>query len=230
MPQEAVMIEVKEKERPSRRRGSLSRDEIVAAGLAIAKTDDLNSLTMKTLAKALNVTPMAVYRHFENKAEIVDAVLDRLVQDAATTAHGIDPANWQAWLKETFKRIHYTFISAPGTLPMLDNLDRFGPGLMEVFNDILGVLNAAGFTRAQAVQATSALIAQTLGSVKIDAMQDRSVADILGGLEKVDPAEVARLYPHIMESAEALVASQKEPSVEIGIDLMVASMEKLLKA
>lgn len=229
MPQEAAMTDILAEERPARRRGSLSRDEIVEAGLAIAKIDDLNSLTMKTLAKALNVTPMAVYRHFENKAEIVDAVLDRLVQDAATTDHGIDPANWQEWLKETFRRIHNTFISAPGTLPMLDNLARFGPGLMEVFNDILGVLHAAGFTREQAVRATSALISQTLGSVKIDAMQDRSVADILGGLEKVDPQEVARLYPHIMESAEALIASQKEPSVEVGIDLMIGSMESWLK-
>ncbi|MGB0920404.1 MAG: TetR/AcrR family transcriptional regulator [Alphaproteobacteria bacterium] len=223
------MTDVLIDEAPLRRRGSLSRDEIVSAGLTIATTDDLNSLTMKTLAKALGVTPMAVYRHFENKAEIVDAVLDRLVQDAATTDHGIDPGQWQAWLKETFRRIHQTFLNAPGTLPMLDNLARFGPGLMEVFNDILGVLDAAGFTRDQAVQATSALISVTLGSVTIDAMQDRSVADILGGLETVDPAEVASLYPHIMGAAEALIASQKQPSVEVGINLMVASMEGWLK-
>ncbi len=50
--------------RRPRQRGTLSREEIVAAGLQIARTDDLNSLTMKKLADALHVTPMAVLPAF----------------------------------------------------------------------------------------------------------------------------------------------------------------------
>ena len=82
---------------PGRRpRGSLSREEILEAGLLIARRDELTRLTMKKLATELGVTPMAIYRHFENKAEVIDGVLDLFVRDAAVTEHGAsgDPDEW----------------------------------------------------------------------------------------------------------------------------------------
>ena len=219
--------------RRPRQRGTLSREEIVAAGLQIARTDDLNSLTMKKLADALHVTPMAVYRHFENKAEIVDAVLDQIVHSSNPTDHGIDPADWQGWTRATFLRIHQSFVETPGAMGMIDALSRFGPGLLKVLDEILSVLTRAGFTNKQAVDAIAALIAITFGSLTIDTFRDRSVDEIMKSLEQTaatldDGQSIEAAYPALIGAAEDLLNTRNKSSVELSLDLMISSIARWL--
>jgi len=217
--------------RPPRQRGTLSREEIVAAGLQIARTDDLNSLTMKRLADALHVTPMAVYRHFENKAEIIDAVLDQIVHTSDPTDHGIDPAEWQAWTRATFLRIHQSFLETPGAMGMIDALSRFGPGLLAVLDEILGVLTRAGFTNKQAVDAIAALISVTFGSLTIDTFRERSVDEIMKSLELAqsglqDGQTIDQAFPALIGAAEDLLGTRDKSSVETSLDLMIAAIAR----
>lgn len=220
-------------ERRPRQRGTLSREEIVAAGLAIARTDDLNSLTMKRLADALNVTPMAVYRHFENKAEIIDAVLDQIVHDSDPSQHGIDPADWQAWTRATFLRIHQSFLETPGAMSLIDSLSRFGPGLLAVLDEILAVLKQAGFSNRQAVDAVSVLISVTFGSLTIDSLRERSVDEIMKSLEQAagtlgEGQTILDAYPALTGAADALLDTRKSRSVEVSLDLTIDAIARWL--
>ena len=118
--------------RGNRQRGSLSREEILEAGLLIAKRDELTQLTMKKLADELGVTPVAIYRHFKNKAEIVDGVLDLFVCDAAVTEHQAseNPEDWQRCLLLTSGRMFSALVETPGVMPFLSTASRFGPAAM----------------------------------------------------------------------------------------------------
>ena len=57
-------------------RVALGRGRILAAALEIIDRDGLEALTMRTLADALGVAPMATYRHYANKGELLDALLN----------------------------------------------------------------------------------------------------------------------------------------------------------
>ncbi len=56
-------------------RGRLDCDQIVTA--ALAEADDFGDFSMRALGKRLQVDPMAIYRHFRDKDELLDAMADR---------------------------------------------------------------------------------------------------------------------------------------------------------
>jgi TetR/AcrR family transcriptional regulator, tetracycline repressor protein len=57
-------------------RGSLTRDVIVEAAIEVIDTAGLAGLTMRRLGATLDADAMAVYGYFENKAALLDAVVE----------------------------------------------------------------------------------------------------------------------------------------------------------
>src|SRR4051794_6681580 len=57
----------------------LSRTRIIDAALELVERDGWNGLSMRRLAQELDVWPMAVYRYFQDK----DALLDAMAEAAA---------------------------------------------------------------------------------------------------------------------------------------------------
>jgi AcrR family transcriptional regulator len=55
------------------------RQEIIDAALAIADKGGLDAVSMRTVAEHVGVTPMALYRHFNGKLALLDAMVERLV-------------------------------------------------------------------------------------------------------------------------------------------------------
>jgi AcrR family transcriptional regulator len=152
---------------PGRRpRGSLSREEILEAGLLIARRDELTHLTMKKLAEELGVTAMAIYRHFQNKAEVIDGVLDFFVRDAAVTDHAVGeaPDAWRRWTLRSFGKMFDALVQTPGVMPFLSTTSRFGPAAMTALNAILDVLRRAGMSEKQAVDTFAMMCAYTIGA------------------------------------------------------------------
>src|ERR1700742_63925 len=56
-----------------------TKDQIFAAARAAFDRDGLEGLSLRDIARAVGITPMAIYRHFKDKQALVDAlVLDAL--------------------------------------------------------------------------------------------------------------------------------------------------------
>lgn len=62
----------------AKRTDPLTRTEIARAALAMVDRDGVDRFSMRRLADELGVTPMAVYHHFENKAEVLQAAADQV--------------------------------------------------------------------------------------------------------------------------------------------------------
>ena len=63
--------------RPAR----IDRGQVLAEALALADEEGLEALTMTALAERLGVTPMALYRHVANKADLLDGVVEVLLTE-----------------------------------------------------------------------------------------------------------------------------------------------------
>ena len=63
-------------------RKPLNKDKYVQAAMEYVDHNGISALTMRALGEKLGVDPTAVYRHFPNKAQLVDAMLDRLLGEA----------------------------------------------------------------------------------------------------------------------------------------------------
>lgn len=54
----------------------IRKEQIAKAALSILVSQGLKAMTMNRVAKVVGLVPSAIYRHFNNKDEMLDAVLD----------------------------------------------------------------------------------------------------------------------------------------------------------
>ena len=65
----------------STRTGPLTRESISATALQLIDKQGLEGLSMRRLGRELGVEAMAIYHHFKNKGELLEAVLERLLDE-----------------------------------------------------------------------------------------------------------------------------------------------------
>lgn len=68
----------------------LNRDRILTAAFDILDEFGLGDLTMRRLARTLDVAPGALYWHFPSKQELLGGIADRILEPAEPAADGTD--------------------------------------------------------------------------------------------------------------------------------------------
>src|ERR687896_123729 len=83
----------------------LSEERIVEAALALVEREGWDGLSMRRLAQELDVWPMAVYRYFRDKDELLDAMLG-----AAADGVTIPPARgpWRKQMSDLLREVRRT--------------------------------------------------------------------------------------------------------------------------
>jgi AcrR family transcriptional regulator len=71
-----------------------TRDRILDAAVRVVRRQGVDALTVRSIAESLEVTPMAVYKHFDDKADLIAAVIQR----------GF--AEWEAYLARAVRLAH----------------------------------------------------------------------------------------------------------------------------
>lgn len=97
---------------PRRPRGSLSQELIIEAAFRVADAQGIDGLTFQALGTELQAHPTAIYRHFENKDDLVLALIDALHAEALS---GL-PAptdDWAADLMQIAMHTHDAFMQHP---------------------------------------------------------------------------------------------------------------------
>jgi TetR/AcrR family tetracycline transcriptional repressor len=62
---------------------SLTRGQIVQAGLQIMRADGLDAVSMRSVSRALGVNPMALYTYVSDKDELLAAMFDEVMRELA---------------------------------------------------------------------------------------------------------------------------------------------------
>jgi TetR/AcrR family transcriptional regulator, tetracycline repressor protein len=97
-------------------RDTLSSARISEAALDLVRRKGLESLSMRSLATALGVDPMAIYYYLPNKAALIanlhEVVLAELLHDPLT-----DGA-WQEQLRDLLERFHTCALDTPQLFPV----------------------------------------------------------------------------------------------------------------
>jgi AcrR family transcriptional regulator len=69
------------------------RRQILDAALAIADAEGLEAVSMRTVAARVGVSPMALYPHVGGKAELLDGLVGRLLEELVTLASPPEPGS-----------------------------------------------------------------------------------------------------------------------------------------
>lgn len=144
---------------------SLSREEIARVALEIGQAEGFEQLSMRSLARVLGVTPMALYHHVKDKKDLNALLVDTILSQVEIP--GLDFGDWKARLGE-LTRLHYLErMKYPGFEVMLyeARLTPHGARLMEGY---IQVLQDGGFSKREAVLGLSVLYAQGFGASIMD--------------------------------------------------------------
>jgi AcrR family transcriptional regulator len=75
--------------RPRQGEPSLERWQIIAKAFEILDAEGLDGLSMRAVARALGVTPMALYHHVGSRSELLSAMSEAVYTTLATTPQGL---------------------------------------------------------------------------------------------------------------------------------------------
>jgi AcrR family transcriptional regulator len=211
-------VEVKTMKDQARRRwGSLSREAVVEGALEIVDTEGLEALSMPRLARHLGTGVMTLYGHITNKADLVDALAERVLADLETVEGR--PDDWDHALAEHMRRLRQVVLRHPSLGAVLA---ARGVATPSVFRDLeagLGLLRSAGFEPRIAVHIYYALLTYTLGFLaweiprvhrQSDATYREQWRSALAGLAAAD-------YPVLHELADELPDAASETQFEAGL-------------
>jgi AcrR family transcriptional regulator len=146
-------------ERGRRPRGSVTAEGILDAAERVA-AESYERLTMRAVAAELAASPMALYRYFATKDDLIDALLDRVLSRFEP-----DPPT-DDWLEDLrrFAVAHHRVLAAhPQAITSLFNHPTPGRSATGIGELALGILRRGGLTGADAVAAFSGLLALNYG-------------------------------------------------------------------
>ena len=167
----------------------LSRERIVEASFGLLEREGWEALSMRRLAQELDVWPMAVYRYFRDKDELVDALVDHVVQ--TVDLPGEPEGSWQDQVGALLDAARVTLARLPPELRTRLASALLAPGAPRLAATGVELLESAGFEEDGARRAWSTLAAYTAGYVEIapETSFEYGLERLLDGLE--DTAEVA---------------------------------------
>lgn len=210
----------------------LDPDKIVDTALAFADDEGPAAISFRKLAAQHGVTPMALYRHFKDKDDLLAALGDRLLADVVLPEPTDEP--WDRQLHALLT----AFVDALRTHPRLADLTLARilvaePGLA-LAERALELLVEGGFSVDDAAEVGRQSICSLIALVTTDPIvrefsdpvaREASLRRKRASLGALSPER----YPLITASAGSLICSaSQEQYYVVGINLVVAGIRGVL--
>ncbi len=133
---------------PSSRQGS-RRSEIISAALQLAASQGFEKINLRALAASVGLSTMALYRHIDNKDDLLRAMADEVLGAIELPPRSLP---WDEWYVAVTLRYWDVMARYPGLAayvlahgPVLHT-----PAALQVTEEMLEVLLDAGFTPPEA--------------------------------------------------------------------------------
>lgn len=211
-------------------RGTLTRDRVVDAALSLADEQGLDALTMRALARRLDVKPMAIYHHVAGKDAILDLVVDRVFAEIDLPVPG---RPWQPEIRRRALSARSVLLAHPWSISLLETRSvAQNPATLRHHDAVIGTLRRGGFGLALTARAFAMVDSYVYGFVLQEVTLPATSPQHL-------PAEVAALvdtldagaHPHLAElTLEYFLTPDYDFSDEFerGLDLLLGALEREL--
>jgi TetR/AcrR family transcriptional regulator, tetracycline repressor protein len=177
---------------------------------------------MRRLAAELGMAPMALYRYFPSKDDLMDAAIDLAAPEVELPTPGAAP-----W-KEQLAGMARGLFQAARRHPTLAR-ERFrrplqSPGAMRVTDRAIALLLEAGMSKPEAVAAFKALLVHTLGAALFAAAESRpDVREAASERHASAPAEEVPTMAAV--AGELTAALGGDEAFELGLAALLDGIE-----
>jgi AcrR family transcriptional regulator len=214
---------------PDAERTRLSKEVVVAHGLALADAEGLDALTIRRLATELGVTPMALYWHFRNKEELLSALGDQVWRELDTD---IDPAApWHVQMRGLLESLLHVLRSHPCASQLILEGEKQSAAALVATETALDVLRRGGFEPEHAAE-----IARNALWTGLMLVMSEGFKPGLTDAERAEEQRRARVrlallppdrFPRLVEAAEPMSSCEPGIHYKLGVDVLIAGVRAM---
>jgi TetR/AcrR family transcriptional regulator, tetracycline repressor protein len=205
------------------RRAPLDRRRVADTALRLLNEVGLEGLTLRAIAKELDVKAPALYWHFKDKQALLDEMATEMYRRMAASTR-LDPTeSWQNVLRTTGRGLRAALLGYRDGAKVFSGSRFTGIEHAPEQETYLRVMTEAGFTLAQAARAGMTTNAYTIGFV----IEEQGVVPLPGERrEGYDLEERARLMAGFPLAAEAgrELFDDYDQHFEEGLEIVIAGI------
>jgi AcrR family transcriptional regulator len=199
-------------------RGSLNRDSIEAAALALIEAHGLEGFSTRKLGQQLGCEAMSIYYHFPSKAHLLDALVDRLLNEVPLPTPENSPGQRirhlaQAWrvMSRRYPRF-YLWMA----------LHRWNSESgVRFLSEVLDAFHAAGLEPERVARGFRVLGYYLLGAT----LEETSgYAQGPSSLTPLREDEVQRRYPLVAQAGPYFSPEQFDDTFELGLAILIQGL------
>ena len=202
-------------------RAGIQVHAVLAAALAVYARDGLSGLTMRGVAKELEVAPNALYSHVTSKEDLVDAVIDASLGDIEIPDRSIE---WREGLFRIMWSSRIVLLRHADLMPLFLSRPARGPIAIRLGEAALRLLSRGGIRDEAAVSALRILLVYTIGFAAQEAPRRNDP------LKSERLAETTRVYgsahdqPHMQALAAKLARHPDDSVFETGLNWLIGGI------
>jgi AcrR family transcriptional regulator len=212
-----------------RQRPRLTRERVLQGALSVADAGGLGSLTIRSLAIALDVKPMTLYYYVANKDEILDALVDIVFAEIELPVPGRD---WRHELTRRADSARAVLGRHRWAIGLLESRRTPGPANLRHHETVLATLRDAGFSVELTAHAYALLDSYVYGFALQEAALPFEGPDTVGDVAgPIMELMASGQYPHLVAMATSYYL---QPGYDFGdefrfgLDLILDSLEARL--
>lgn len=210
-------------------RTRLHRERVLQAAVELADQIGIEALTMRKLAGALGVVPMALYKHVANKEELLDGMVDVIVAEIDPPAPGPE---WKSAIRQRILSARRSLQRHPWAPGVIESRTEASPAVIAYVDSMIGMLRAGGFSPDLTHHALHALGSRLYGFTQ----------EVFNDSPDIDPATLAGMvqqmqgpYPHVAEMLQTVYHDEgsvvgsgcdDQFEFEFALDLLIEGLEK----
>ena len=217
-------------------RQPLSRERVLRAAVRIADRDGLGALTMRSLARELDVEAMSLYYHVANKEAVLDGVVDVVAGEIEAAASASDGPvdDWQTALRTRILAAREVLLRHPWAPEVMETRTAVSPAVLRYYDGLLGLMRAGGLSYELAHHALHALGSRALGFTR--ELFEAGDADERDEAAAARFEQVADQVPHLVEmmthishdnSDSTLGRCDDQVEFEFALDLILDGLDRL---
>ena len=204
----------------------LSRERIVKAALALVDDEGLAALSMRRLAAALGVDPMAIYYYLPNKAALEDAIVEAVVADVEDPGFRRKPSLHE-FVVSAGRAYRAALLRHPRALPLVVNRNLATPTSLKVADNMLGLFVEAGMTSAEGVATLNIFAIYVEGAALRESLRpEQPQADDHEGLRRMQDALPPTEFPNLTRAIAGGKMMNPEEEFEFGLRALAQGLSE----
>ena len=210
--------------RARRPRGSLTREAVVDAALAVVDAEGVEALSMPRLARQLDAGVMTLYRYVQSKQELLDAVAMRAI--AGIELGDFRPGDSASTLVAWGRGVRRMLLAHPGVAEVMARRAVVGPGIFRGIEGLMGLLEPAGLQGEAALRAMYAVLIYTLGfaiweTARVHAQPAAAyAAQWREGFARLEPQQ----FSHVASVLGELGTLASDEQFEVGLQALASGL------